>query len=119
MLNVSQGSMLDMEVEMEVNIVGETFIKIMAGMDPTAYEYAVPSFMDAAFTPLMTGNQQRTVDIARDMQNLMGQTLGSSQSPNYLHDQSGQPISQPLSFNMNQGGVGMGGMGNVNPSDLI
>lgn len=111
MPNVSQGSQLDMELEMEVNIVGETYIRLSAGSDPITYEYVVPSFMDAAFTPLMTTDIRRPTDIARDFHMLMDNTIGEKHhAPNYAQDQNGQPITQPLNFNIG---------GGHNPADLI
>lgn len=67
---LTQNNLIDIDLSMFVNIMGETRISISIGGAPYV-DYAAPSFCDALFSPVVTLNAQSITDIGADIDRLV------------------------------------------------
>lgn len=74
---ISQSNLYDYEIEMSVDVVGETHISISIQGQPTVV-YCTPSFCDALLSPVVTASDGRAVELANDFQVLFSETLKPS-----------------------------------------
>lgn len=78
---LSSNNMLDFEITMLVDILGETRVDISMQGGPMI-QYAIPSFCDALFVPVMTEQEGTLRNLAHDM-NQLADTIGVSHYDQY------------------------------------
>lgn len=93
--DLTNNNMLDFNLHMRVDVLGETFISVQVGSNP-AVPFVTPSFCDALITPMMTNNQSHLQMVAHDIGTLYS-AAGSSNIQNALANARGQtqPQGQP------------------------
>lgn len=64
--DLSHGGLIDYTVNCRFDVLGETFIEIQVG-GGVPVPYAVPSFADALFAPVLTNNYQNLQTLANDI----------------------------------------------------
>jgi hypothetical protein len=67
---LTQNSLIDIEVNMFIDLLGETFISVGVGGAP-AVQFTAPTFCDALFAPVMTLNPQYVSDMGEDIGTLV------------------------------------------------
>ena len=67
---LTQNSLIDIDLSMFVNVMGETRISVSIGGAPYV-DYAAPSFCDALFSPVVTLNAQSIANIGDDINRLV------------------------------------------------
>ena len=77
-------------LNMAVDVFGETRISIAIGT-PEQYDYAVPSFCDSLFSPVLTSNSERVASVSSDfgmivssIQEAMGDAMGTTYNQSVL-----------------------------------
>jgi uncharacterized protein (DUF736 family) len=67
--DISHDNMMDYAVEMQIDLLGETWIRFSIGGNPYV-DYVTPSFADALLAPVITSDDQRAVTLASDFESL-------------------------------------------------
>lgn len=76
---VSMNGVVDYEIQMQVNLTGETRIDISVGGQPPQ-PFVCPTFTDALLVPVVTQNNLLVSNLALDFQNLLGEVSRPSYS---------------------------------------
>ena len=67
---LTHNSMIDIDISMVIDLLGETYISVAIGGAP-AIEFTAPTFCDSLFAPVMTLNPQSVNDIGEDIGTLV------------------------------------------------
>jgi hypothetical protein len=67
--DVSLNNLFDYAFELNVNLLGETHIRVSVQQGPTI-DYVTPSFCDALMVPVITGNMSNATQLASDFESL-------------------------------------------------
>lgn len=86
--DLSFNGAVDFDIDIFVNLIGDTMIKISLGGGPKV-DFVVPSFCDALLAPVVTRDQTRQFQIAKDFHEIFGRVLVENQSDT---DAAGRPI---------------------------
>ena len=81
---LSSNNMIDFEISMTVDVLGETHISISMAGGPK-YDYVTPSFCDALMAPVLTNNNDNLRAIGNDIEQLVsniGTVYGAPQPIN-------------------------------------
>lgn len=76
MNDISYNGGVGYEIQMRVNVLGDTFLGIK--LNGEYAEYMVPSFSDAMLTPVTTKNNQLVDGISHDFEHLMGTLIDTN-----------------------------------------
>lgn len=68
--DLTYGNMIGYFIEMNVDLTGETWIKISLDSEP-AVDFVTPSFCDGMFAPVITTNQQTVTNLSQDFNSLI------------------------------------------------
>jgi hypothetical protein len=74
--DISYNGSMDFAVEMHIDLLGETWIKLSLNGQP-AIDYVTPSFCDALLTPVITSDDTRAMTLASDFDTLTSQLIDS------------------------------------------
>lgn len=99
---ISQSNNLSYFLEYSINILGESIIKVSINGGPI-YDYSIPSFSDALFSPVVTGNVRNASDLADNLGNLVETVMdrnGTSSLINRSHE-GGSLLDDVPTFRMN------------------
>jgi hypothetical protein len=66
---ISFDNQTDFAIEMQVDLLGETWIKLSIDGGPI-FDYVTPSFCDAVLVPVLTNNNDLAMNLAGDFENL-------------------------------------------------
>lgn len=72
MSNITFNYGMGYRVEMHVDLLGETFIQIQLGSQPSI-DYVVPSFCDNLLTPIVTTQSNLATEVSREFEHLFDQ----------------------------------------------
>jgi len=67
--DISYNNTIDFAIEMHVDLIGETFIKVSLDNQPII-DFVTPSFCDALMAPVISGINERVMNVASDFQQL-------------------------------------------------
>ena len=73
--DLTYGNMIGYAIEMNVDLLGETWIKISLDNEPLT-DFVTPSFCDAMYAPVITTNQASITNLTQDFSNLIGSVQG-------------------------------------------
>lgn len=69
--DLTYGNSMGYFIEMNVDLMGETWIKISLDGQPPI-DYVTPSFCDALFSPIITTSQETILNLSQDFSSLIG-----------------------------------------------
>ena len=75
--DISFENQTDFAVEMRVDLLGETWIRLALDGDPHGVDYVTPSFCDALTVPVLTTDNQLVTSIASDFETLTHSLLNA------------------------------------------
>jgi uncharacterized protein (DUF736 family) len=86
--DVSRNNMFDYAIEMNVDLLGETWIKL--SLNGNQYiDYVTPSFADALLAPVLTSDNNRATNLASDFEMLSRQLLDSNSKSHMKYNLGG------------------------------
>ena len=69
LIDVSYNNQIDYDLEMHVDLLGDAIIRLSMGAE-NPVDFVIPSFCDALLTPVVSMDNNRIVQLARDFQSL-------------------------------------------------
>ena len=73
---ISLNNLTDFGLEINCDLLGETWIKLSLDGSPNTTDYVTPSFADALLVPVLTANAQRATSICNDLHQMMESVVG-------------------------------------------
>lgn len=81
---ISQGNNLSYFLEYSINILGESIIKVSINGGPI-YDYSIPSFSDALFSPVVTADIHNASSLADNLGNLVEQVMDRNETSGLIN----------------------------------